>query len=77
MQLMFQDIAVLSLRGGEANLIYYMTRAMILACTLDGDYYTAVNEENELVGFCLWMPPGKVIFSTWVPRHIFPQYGTS
>ncbi|KAF8487759.1 hypothetical protein JB92DRAFT_2758829, partial [Gautieria morchelliformis] len=54
----------------DGYLLYYVARAMILACALDGEYYTAVNEENELVGFCLWMPPGKVIFSTWVPRHI-------
>jgi hypothetical protein len=44
--------------------MYLLARAMILACALDGEYYTAVSEENELVGFCLWMPPGKVIFST-------------
>lgn len=41
-----------------------MARAMILACALDGEYYIATNDEDELVGYCLWMPPGKELFST-------------
>ncbi|KAF8514997.1 hypothetical protein JB92DRAFT_2811135 [Gautieria morchelliformis] len=62
--LMKDNTAPLSLCGGEASLIYYLARGMILACALDGEYYIALNEENDLAGFCLWMPPGKVIFST-------------
>jgi hypothetical protein len=64
-----QDTAVLSLCGGEASLMHSLARAMIHACALDGEYYTATNEAEELVGFCLWMPPGKEIFSTWVLCH--------
>jgi hypothetical protein len=60
----FEDNCVVSLCGGEANLIHYMGRAMIRACALDGEYYIAKNEKDEVLGFCLWMPPGKEIFST-------------
>lgn len=62
--MLLEDNCVLSLCGGESSLIFYMGRAMIRACAIDGEFYTAVNEENELLGYCLWMPPKKTIYST-------------
>jgi len=57
------DLALVSLTGGDPNLRYPLACAMIRACALEGEFYIA-REDDELVGFCLWMPPGKQIFST-------------
>jgi hypothetical protein len=59
----FPAVAVVSLTGGDKSLLYPLACAMIRACALDGEYYVA-RADGELVGFCLWMPPGKDIFST-------------
>lgn len=37
---------------------------MLKAGALAGEYYTATDENNDLLGFTLWMPPGDDLFST-------------
>ena len=62
-----QDVAVLSLAGGEPALIPDMIRATLKAGIFAaGEYYTASNEKGEMVGFTMWMPPGQEMFSTLV-----------
>lgn len=43
-----------------------MAAATIRAGALAGEYYTATNENGEIVGYTLWMPPGQELFSTSV-----------
>ncbi|KAF8662780.1 hypothetical protein AX14_007010 [Amanita brunnescens Koide BX004] len=63
--LMKDDVAVLSLAGGEPALIPDMIRATLKAGIFAaGEYYTASNEKGEMVGFTMWMPPGQEMFST-------------
>ncbi|KAJ3511538.1 hypothetical protein NLJ89_g4046 [Agrocybe chaxingu] len=38
--------------------------ALLRAGVLSGEYYEATNEEGELVGYTMWMPPGQEMFST-------------
>lgn len=45
-----------------------MARAMLKAGALTGEYYTAM-DGDELVGFTMWMPPGRDLFSTYVARY--------
>ncbi|KAF8346127.1 hypothetical protein F5887DRAFT_884016, partial [Amanita rubescens] len=63
--LMANDMAALSLSGGEAALIPELARAMLKAGIFAaGEYYTATNDKGEIVGFTMWMPPGQEMFST-------------
>jgi len=67
-----QDIAALSLSGGEAALIPEMARAILKAGIFAaGEYYTATNDKGEIVGFAMWMPPGQEMFSTSVASILF------
>jgi hypothetical protein len=40
--------------------------ALFRAGVLAGEYYEASNEEGELIGYTMWMPPGREMFSTFV-----------
>ncbi|KAH9838985.1 uncharacterized protein C8Q71DRAFT_703475, partial [Rhodofomes roseus] len=54
-----------SLVGGETTLLGSMARSMIKAAVLvAGEYYPALDENGELAGYALWMPPGRVLFDT-------------
>ena len=56
---------MLSLVGGDGSLIPDMTRAILKAgIYAAGEYYIATNEDGEIVGYTMWMPPGQEIFST-------------
>ncbi|TFK42238.1 hypothetical protein BDQ12DRAFT_645786 [Crucibulum laeve] len=68
--LMKDDNAALSLSGGDLSLVDPMARAILLAGAIDGEYYSATNEEGELVGFTMWMPPGQELFSTEEQRNL-------
>jgi len=61
--LMKDDDGVRSLVGGDISSIPAMARAMLKAGVLTGEYYTAM-DGDELVGFTMWMPPGRDLFST-------------
>lgn len=44
-----------------------MVGAMIRACILEGEFYTATEEDTDtLLGFAVWMPPGHEIFEKFV-----------
>ena len=47
--------------------------AMLRAGALAGEYYTATNEDGEIVGYTLWMPPGQELFSTSVLVMVIGQ----
>ena len=62
-----QAVAVLSLSGGEPTLIPDLARATLKAGIFAaGEFYTATNDEGDIVGFTMWMPPGQELFSTLV-----------
>lgn len=62
-----QAVAVLSLSGGEPALIPDLARATLKAGIFAaGEFYTATNDEGDIVGFTMWMPPGQELFSTLV-----------
>ena len=52
--------------GGDKSLIGPMIRAMVCAATLGGEIYNAVDEGNAVVGYAVWMPPGKDLLGTSV-----------
>ncbi|KAF8815709.1 hypothetical protein BYT27DRAFT_7192432 [Phlegmacium glaucopus] len=62
--LMHTDLAAISLSGGDLSLLKLQSAAMLRAGALAGEYYTAINENGEIVGYTLWMPPGQELFST-------------
>ncbi|KZT04282.1 uncharacterized protein LAESUDRAFT_658088 [Laetiporus sulphureus 93-53] len=68
--LMKSDPAIESLCGGDVSLAGPMARAMLNAGVLAGEYYAALDENGELAGFTLWMPPGQEMFSTQEQRDL-------
>lgn len=52
--------------GGDKSLIRPMIRAMVRAATLGGEIYNAVDEGCVVVGYAVWMPPGKDLLGTFV-----------
>ena len=55
--------------GGDLTLIGHMARAMICAATLGGEIYAATEHPGEVVGYAVWMPPGKELLNTLVVVH--------
>jgi hypothetical protein len=55
---------VRALVGNDVELLPYLARAMIGASTVDGELYIATDDAGDLVGFSVWMPSGKELFST-------------
>ncbi|KZT74618.1 hypothetical protein DAEQUDRAFT_201698 [Daedalea quercina L-15889] len=62
--------AIISICGGNRDLIGPMGRGIILAATLGGEIYAATAESGEIVGFAVWMPPGQEILSTPEQRKL-------
>ncbi|KAF9528138.1 hypothetical protein CPB83DRAFT_894624 [Crepidotus variabilis] len=70
-ELMAGDTGVLALTGGEISLVAVMALSILRAGALaGGEFYTATNEEGEIIGFTLWMPPGQDMFSTEQQRSL-------
>ncbi|KAH8078064.1 hypothetical protein BXZ70DRAFT_689783 [Cristinia sonorae] len=63
-ELMSEDTALLSLCGGDPNLMEPLGQAMVRAGALEGEFYAATNEKDEVLGYVMTMPKGKVLFST-------------
>lgn len=55
----------MSLVGGDKTLLGPMVRSMIKAALhAAGEFYPALDENGELIGYALWMPPGRDLFDT-------------
>ena len=52
--------------GGDVSLLPLLGRAMIHAIVSAGEYYNAIDESGDLIGFAAWMPPGRDLFETYV-----------
>jgi len=61
-----EDLGAVSLAGGDVSLMNFEVLAILRAGVLDGEYYEATNDEGELIGYTMWMPPGREMFSTFV-----------
>ncbi|EFI28762.1 hypothetical protein CC1G_13788 [Coprinopsis cinerea okayama7 len=70
LDLMKEDRSVLSLLGGDLSLVSYMIGAMLRAGALEGEYYVATDEAGKLVGYTMWMPPGKQLFESEAQRNL-------
>lgn len=60
------DVAIMGLCGGDVGLVKPLALSMIRAGVLDGEFYAATNEEDDILGYVMTMPNGKVLFSTYV-----------
>ena len=40
--------------------------AILRVGVLDREYYEATDDEGELIGYTMWMPPGREMLSTFV-----------
>uniref|UniRef100_A0A8H7Y4C3 N-acetyltransferase domain-containing protein n=1 Tax=Psilocybe cubensis TaxID=181762 RepID=A0A8H7Y4C3_PSICU len=68
--LMQDNQGAISLSGGDKSLMKLQALAMLRAGILAGEYYTATNKDGKLIGYTLWMPPGREIFSTEEERQL-------
>ncbi|KDR85989.1 hypothetical protein GALMADRAFT_132605 [Galerina marginata CBS 339.88] len=68
--LMKDNQGAISLSGGDKSLMKLQALAIIRAGAFAGEYYTATNSDGEVVGYALWMPPGKELFSTEEERKL-------
>lgn len=75
-KLMLNDPAVPSVTGGNLDLFPGWARGVVAASALiAGDMYAAIDEDNTLVGFALWIPPGRVPLDTEEERQLgFNQF---
>lgn len=62
----YVDLGAVSLAGGEIPLMKFEALAILRAGVHCGEYYEATNDEGDLIGYTMWMPPGQMIFSTSV-----------
>ncbi|KAH9843599.1 uncharacterized protein C8Q71DRAFT_729183 [Rhodofomes roseus] len=67
---MNDDLAAISICGGDRSLMGTMARAMIRAATLDGEIYTAAEQSDRILGYAVWMPPGQDLLSTPEQRKL-------
>ncbi|TCD71625.1 hypothetical protein EIP91_007372 [Steccherinum ochraceum] len=58
------DVALRAMSGGDPDLLRPLGLAMIRAIALDGKIYAATNDADDVLGYVVTMPPGKVLFST-------------
>ncbi|KJA19230.1 hypothetical protein HYPSUDRAFT_69399 [Hypholoma sublateritium FD-334 SS-4] len=72
--LMKNNLGALSLAGGEASLMNYQALALLRVGSLYGEYYEATDDEGNLLGFTMWMPPGQEMFSTEEQRRLGFNY---
>ncbi|KAH8101682.1 hypothetical protein BXZ70DRAFT_1006941 [Cristinia sonorae] len=63
-ELMSKDPALISLCGGDPDLMEPLGLAMVRAGALEGEFYAAVDGSDDILGFVMTMPKGKVLFST-------------
>ncbi|KAI0938554.1 hypothetical protein AcV5_000206 [Taiwanofungus camphoratus] len=69
--LMPADPAAISFTAGDISRISDMARAMIKPIALvAGEMYTATDEDGALVGFTLWLPPGRNVWETEEQRQL-------
>ncbi|KAF9812725.1 hypothetical protein IEO21_06033 [Rhodonia placenta] len=71
-----QLVVKLMLNGGNLDLFPGWARGVVAASALiAGDMYAAIDEDNTLVGFALWIPPGRVPLETEEERQLgFNQF---
>ncbi|KAA1473736.1 hypothetical protein DENSPDRAFT_840216 [Dentipellis sp. KUC8613] len=73
-ELMKDDIAIISLCGGDPSLLPLMSGAMLRAGARFGEFYTATSTEPEaqgrVVGYTMWMPPGRDLFDSEEQRKM-------
>ncbi|KAF8195072.1 hypothetical protein BJ912DRAFT_1085952 [Pholiota molesta] len=75
--LMKTNLGAVSLAGGEISLMTCQALALLRAGALAGEYYEATNEEGEMIGYTMWMPPGQEMFSTEEQRKLgFDEFMT-
>ncbi|KAF9476014.1 hypothetical protein BDN70DRAFT_882975 [Pholiota conissans] len=68
--LMKTNLGAVSLAGGDISLMPLQALALLRAGALAGEYYEATNEEGEMIGYTMWMPPGQEMFSTAEQRRL-------
>ncbi|KAF9562254.1 hypothetical protein CPC08DRAFT_706773 [Agrocybe pediades] len=68
--LMKTNLGAVSLAGGEVSLMNLEALALLRAGVHSGEYYEATDDQDALVGYTLWMPPGKEMFSTAEQRAL-------
>ncbi|KZT63703.1 hypothetical protein DAEQUDRAFT_733533 [Daedalea quercina L-15889] len=69
--IMQNDNATVSLVGGDKSLVGLMIRSMIKAALhAAGEFYPALDANDKLVGYALWMPPGRDLFDTPEQREL-------
>ncbi|EED84505.1 predicted protein [Postia placenta Mad-698-R] len=60
------DPLAVALTGGDISLLPVLARAMIKPIAFQiGDMYTATDENGKVVGFQMWVPPGRLLFNTY------------
>lgn len=60
------DDATKSLVGGNIDLMGPLTRAMLRAGVLCGEYFEAQDSNGLAVGYLMGTPPGELLFTTLV-----------
>lgn len=58
------DNCIISLTAGNPTLVAPMARSIIRAGALAGEVYLATDQKDGVVGFSVWMSPGKDMFTT-------------
>ncbi|OCH85526.1 hypothetical protein OBBRIDRAFT_739765 [Obba rivulosa] len=67
----FTDPANYSFTAGNLDLLELMARAMLKPKALvSGEMYTATDENGDLVGFTIWLPPGRKGLTTCEERQM-------
>ncbi|OBZ75628.1 hypothetical protein A0H81_04828 [Grifola frondosa] len=61
---MKDDLAAISLCGGDISLLGLQARAILQAGIFAGEYYAATDENGNILAFTMWMPPGQEMLST-------------
>lgn len=67
---MKDDGVMKSLTGGDITLLPLMGRAMLAAGIAEGEYYAATDDNRQLLGFLMTMPPGRDLFDTETQRNL-------
>lgn len=68
---LYSDPACPSITGGNLALLPALARAMINATALIcGEMYAVTDENGALVGYTLWVPPGRVLFDSEDQRRL-------
>ncbi|KAF9807757.1 hypothetical protein IEO21_08071 [Rhodonia placenta] len=66
-----QLVVKLMRNGGNLDLFPDWARSIVAASAfISGEMYAAIDESNTLVGFAMWMPPGRVPLTTEEERQL-------